>query len=169
MHSARSFSTTMIPRPRACRQRSPAGCGATAGERGGGGDLASWVPSGCPRRAFVALSAAQCRRCRVCTQAARCARALRPAGVFRPVMQRRSPALPVNEPPSRRAEGKDPMNSVNLTARLTRDPELVDTRGDTAVCNLRVAIERRGDGAVFLDVKTFGAQASACKAHLSKG
>ena len=61
------------------------------------------------------------------------------------------------------------MNSVNLTARLARDPELVDTRGDAAVCNLRVAIERRGDGAVFLDVKTFGAQASACKAHLSKG
>ena len=61
------------------------------------------------------------------------------------------------------------MNSVNLTARLTREPELADTRGDTAVCNLRVAIERRGDGAVFLDVKTFGAQAVACQQHLSKG
>jgi single-strand DNA-binding protein len=61
------------------------------------------------------------------------------------------------------------MNSVNLTARLTRDPELADTRGDTAVCNLRVAIERRGDGAVFLDVKTFGAQAVACNQYLAKG
>jgi single-strand DNA-binding protein len=61
------------------------------------------------------------------------------------------------------------MNSVNITARLTRDPELVDTRGGTPVCNLRVAIERRGEGAVFTDVKTFGAQATACNAHLSKG
>ena len=61
------------------------------------------------------------------------------------------------------------MNSVNLIARLTREPELADTRGDVKVCNLRVAVERRGDGAVFLDVKTFGAQAVACQQHLSKG
>jgi single-strand DNA-binding protein len=61
------------------------------------------------------------------------------------------------------------MNSVNITARLTREPELADTRGDTAVCNLRVAVERRGEGAVFLDVKTFNAQAVACAQHLSKG
>jgi single-strand DNA-binding protein len=61
------------------------------------------------------------------------------------------------------------MNSVNVTARLTRDPELVETRGDTAIANLRVAIDRRGDGAVFADVKTFGAQAAACAEHLSKG
>lgn len=61
------------------------------------------------------------------------------------------------------------MNSVNITARLTREPELADTRGDTAVCNLRVAVERRGEGAVFLDVKTFNAQAVACVQHLSKG
>jgi single-strand DNA-binding protein len=61
------------------------------------------------------------------------------------------------------------MNSVNLSARLTRAPELVETKGDTAVCNLRVAIDRRGDGAVFTDVKTFGAQAAACAEYLSKG
>ena len=61
------------------------------------------------------------------------------------------------------------MNSVNLTARLTRDPEVADTRADKAVCKLRVAIERRGEGAVFADVTSFGAQATACADHLSKG
>src|SRR6266498_4557846 len=74
-------------------------------------------------RPSVALPAAQRRRCRVCTQAARLRLGLgplaRPPGVFRPAIKRRSRALPVNEPPSARAEGKDPMNSVNLTARLT--------------------------------------------------
>jgi single-strand DNA-binding protein len=63
------------------------------------------------------------------------------------------------------------MNSVNITARLTRDPERVETKGDTAVTKLRVAIDRRNkaDGAVFIDVKTFGKQAEACAQYLSQG
>src|SRR5690349_3528656 len=63
------------------------------------------------------------------------------------------------------------MNSVNITARLTRDPEQVETKGDTAVTNLRVAIDRRNkaDGAVFIDVKTFGKQAEAVAKYLSQG
>ena len=62
------------------------------------------------------------------------------------------------------------MNSVNLTGRLTRDPELHSSNnGQTAICSMRLAVDRRGDGAVFCDVKCFGAQATACVAHLSKG
>ena len=63
------------------------------------------------------------------------------------------------------------MNQVNMIGRLTRDPELVETKGGTAICNLRVAVDRRNrdDGAVFVDVKAFEGQARACADHLSKG
>jgi len=63
------------------------------------------------------------------------------------------------------------MNQVNLIGRLTRDPELVETKGGTAICNLRLALDRRNrdDGAVFVDVKAFEGQARACGDHLSKG
>ena len=63
------------------------------------------------------------------------------------------------------------MNRVITTGRLTRDPELVATRGEIAIANLRVATSRRkkDDGAVFYDVKAFGAQAAACAEHLSQG
>lgn len=62
------------------------------------------------------------------------------------------------------------MNSVNLTGRLTRDPELHSSNdGETAICAMRLAVDRRGDGAVFCDVKCFAAQAMACHDHLSKG
>jgi hypothetical protein len=61
------------------------------------------------------------------------------------------------------------VNSVNITARLTRDPDMVEPSPEAAVCNLRVAIERGGEGAVFVDVKAFGAQATACADYLSKG
>lgn len=62
------------------------------------------------------------------------------------------------------------MNSVNVTGRLTRKPELVETKANIKISTLRVAIPRRGDaGAVFCDVKTFGKQAAACVEHLDKG
>ncbi len=63
------------------------------------------------------------------------------------------------------------MNQVNMIGRLTRDPELVETKGGTAICNLRVAVDRRNrdDGPVYLDVKAFEGQARACADHLSKG
>ena len=63
------------------------------------------------------------------------------------------------------------MNQFNGIGRLTRDPELVETKGGTAICNLRVAVDRRNrdDGAVYLDVKCFEGQARACADHLSKG
>ncbi len=63
------------------------------------------------------------------------------------------------------------MNQVNLIGRLTRDPELVETSGGTAICNLRVAVDRRNrdEGAVFVDIKSFQGQARAAADHLSKG
>lgn len=62
------------------------------------------------------------------------------------------------------------MNTVNLTGRLTRDPELVETKAGTTIATLRIAIARRErNGAVFCDVKTFGKQATACAEHLTKG
>ena len=63
------------------------------------------------------------------------------------------------------------MNQFNGIGRLTRDPGLVETSGGTAICNLRVAVDRRSrdDGALFVDVKAFEGQARACADHLSKG
>ena len=62
------------------------------------------------------------------------------------------------------------MNTVNLTGRLTRTPELVETKAGTKISTLRLAVPRRGaEGAVFCDVKAFGKQATACVKHLAKG
>ncbi len=67
------------------------------------------------------------------------------------------------------------MNSVNLTGRLTADPIARTTKGDTTVCDMRLAIQRRrgreGDdrGAVFVDVTTFGRVAENCGEYLAKG
>ncbi len=62
------------------------------------------------------------------------------------------------------------MNNVSLIGRLTRDPELVTTQGGTEICNVRIAVDRRGqDGAVYTDVKCFGKQALAVAEHKRKG
>ncbi|MDQ3240512.1 MAG: single-stranded DNA-binding protein [Actinomycetota bacterium] len=67
------------------------------------------------------------------------------------------------------------MNSINLTGRLTRDPELRTTNSGTSVGDLRLAVPRRrgkdGEdrGAVFVDVVTFGGLAQVCGEHLEKG
>lgn len=68
------------------------------------------------------------------------------------------------------------MNQVNLTARLTRDPELKKLGdSDRDVCELRLAVDngRSRDGedrdATFIDVATFDAPARACAEHLTKG
>jgi len=67
------------------------------------------------------------------------------------------------------------MNSVNLTGRLTADPIVRTTKGDTTVCDMRLAVQRRrsreGDdrGAVFIDITAFGALASNCGEYLTKG
>jgi single-strand DNA-binding protein len=63
------------------------------------------------------------------------------------------------------------MNDVSLIGRLTRDPELITTDNGTDIAKLRLAVDRRrrDDGAVFVDVKCFEAQARACADHLAKG
>ena len=62
------------------------------------------------------------------------------------------------------------MNNVSLIGRLTRDPELVTTQGGTEICNVRIALDRRGqDGAVYTDVKCFGKQGLAVAEHKCKG
>jgi single-strand DNA-binding protein len=61
------------------------------------------------------------------------------------------------------------MNSITLVGRLTKDPELTE-RGDTKVCDLRIAVNGRGDQSpLFIDVAAFGPQGEACNEYLSKG
>jgi single-strand DNA-binding protein len=66
------------------------------------------------------------------------------------------------------------MNSINLTGRLTADPETRSAR-ETDVGHFRLAIQRRRSregedrGAVYVDVVTFGGLARSCGEHLSKG
>ncbi len=62
------------------------------------------------------------------------------------------------------------LNSVTLVGRLTRDPELRHTNNDRPVCELRLAVDGRGEEpACFIDVVTFDAGAQACSNHLAKG
>lgn len=66
------------------------------------------------------------------------------------------------------------MNTITLIGRLTRDPELEQTPTGTAVCRIRLAVPRRrkegrDEGAVFVTVVAYGAQATAAGNHLTKG
>ncbi len=60
------------------------------------------------------------------------------------------------------------MNSVTLTGRLTRDPELQE-RGGKTVCDMRLAVDDGARSPVYVDVIAFEAQAIACAEHLAKG
>ncbi len=63
------------------------------------------------------------------------------------------------------------MNMVNLTGRLTRDPELRDLPQDGAVCDLRLAVDGMGRGREvgFIDVAVFGRPGEAAARVLSQG
>ena len=69
------------------------------------------------------------------------------------------------------------MQDTNIsvfTARLARDPELRVLPSGASVCNMRVAIGRRpkngeDQGAVFIDVETWGKTAENCARYLAKG
>jgi single-strand DNA-binding protein len=67
------------------------------------------------------------------------------------------------------------MNSITLTGRLTRDPELRTTRSAGPVTDLRLAVSRRrgkgGEdrGAVFVDVTCFGRLAESVAQYLEQG
>lgn len=60
------------------------------------------------------------------------------------------------------------MNNVELTGRLTKDPELHD-RGGKTVCDLRVAVDNGQYDPTYVDVSTFDGQAEACARYLRKG
>ena len=62
------------------------------------------------------------------------------------------------------------MNTVALTGRLTRDPELRELPDGTPVCTIRLATDDGGGrDPLYIDVTTFGAGAAACAEYLSKG
>lgn len=62
------------------------------------------------------------------------------------------------------------LNTVALVGRLGRDPELRSTAGGTAVCNLSLAVDGRGEDAVsWIEVTLFGKSAEAAAEHLAKG
>ena len=61
------------------------------------------------------------------------------------------------------------MNTVQLTGRLTRDPELVQLDSGS-VCRMRLAIENMGRNETgYVDVSTFGKAGEAAARVLSKG
>jgi len=67
------------------------------------------------------------------------------------------------------------MNSISLTGRLTRDPELRTTHSGASVGDLRLAVPRRRGkdsedrGAVFIDIVTWGRLAESCAEYLAQG
>lgn len=66
------------------------------------------------------------------------------------------------------------MNRIELTGRLTRDPDMRVTPSGVEVCQLRLAVPRRrrdgeDQGAVYVDVTAFDGQAIACGEYLQKG
>lgn len=61
------------------------------------------------------------------------------------------------------------MNSITLVGRLANEPETRPV-GSGNACRLRLAVDRRTrDGAVFVDVDTFGPLGEACHTHLHTG
>lgn len=62
------------------------------------------------------------------------------------------------------------LNTVALIGRLTRDPVLRTTGSGRPVCDLRLAVDGRGEEpACFVDVVCFDAGAEACERYLAKG
>jgi single-strand DNA-binding protein len=60
------------------------------------------------------------------------------------------------------------MNSVTMTGRLTRDPDLKHA-GDRAICDLRIAVDNGRHPSTFIDVAVFDGQAYSCAEFLEKG
>jgi len=66
------------------------------------------------------------------------------------------------------------MNSVVLTGRLTRDPEVRYTQSQTAVASFTLAVDRpfsrdRENTADFIRITSFGKQAEFAEKYLNKG
>lgn len=63
------------------------------------------------------------------------------------------------------------MNKIQIIGRLCFDPELKSTPNGKAVCEMRLAADRRDRNAapVYVDVKAWEKLAESCGLHLSKG
>jgi len=62
------------------------------------------------------------------------------------------------------------MNTINLTGRLTRDPESRATGDGLDVCAMRLAVDGpRNAKTVFIDIAAFGQLAQTCSEYLDKG
>ena len=62
------------------------------------------------------------------------------------------------------------MNSVHITGRLTRDPELRFTPSGKAVANFSIAVNYRGsDDASFFDIVAWEKTAEVVSEHLRQG
>ena len=61
------------------------------------------------------------------------------------------------------------MNVVTLIGNLATEVELRDLEGERKVANFVLAVDRAEEGADFVRVATWNAQAEACARHLAKG
>lgn len=61
------------------------------------------------------------------------------------------------------------MNSTQLVGRLTADPVLRHTSNGTPVTDMRLAVDRRGDGTDFISVTVWARAAEIVAEHLSRG
>ncbi len=61
------------------------------------------------------------------------------------------------------------MNSVILIGRLTKDPETRASADGKTVCRYTLAVDRRGEGADFIQCVAFGKSAEFAEKYLAKG
>ena len=62
------------------------------------------------------------------------------------------------------------MNSVQITGRLTRDPQLVTLESGSKICRLRLAVEGMARGETgYVDVTAFGKSGEAAARVLGRG
>jgi single-strand DNA-binding protein len=60
------------------------------------------------------------------------------------------------------------MNTVTMTGRLTKDPDLRHS-GDRPICDMRIAVDNGPYPTTYIDVTTFDGQAYTCAEYLVKG
>ena len=62
------------------------------------------------------------------------------------------------------------LDSVQISGRLTQTPKLKSTKGDTALCEISLAVNgRKEDQCDFVDVTFWGKQAEVIAEYLQKG
>jgi single-strand DNA-binding protein len=61
------------------------------------------------------------------------------------------------------------MNTVTMTGRLTRDPELKHSGEERPICDMRIAVDNGPYPTTYIDVTAFDGQAYTCAEYLVKG